>query len=101
MKTLVTTGLLALTLSGCALPSAYRQTHGLIGLPLSEATARYGPPDQPVTGGAGAYSWGQGRLTGACRLAVRTDASGRIAKASVIGIGFDTCKTILKPRRHG
>jgi hypothetical protein len=86
-------------LGGCTTPSAFRQTNGLIGAPLAAAESRYGPPDQPVNGGAGDYTWSGGRLTGACRLRVRTDSTGTIVKASVVGIGFDTCKTILKRGR--
>lgn len=90
---------LAAALGGCLTPSAFRQSHALIGRPLREATALYGPPDQVVVDRPAAYSWSHGRITGACKLSVRTDAAGRITHANVVALGFDTCKTILKHAR--
>jgi hypothetical protein len=97
-----TAAILALTagLGGCLTPAAFKQTNALVGRPLSEAVALYGPPDQPVAAGAGAYSWGRSRLGGACKLSVRTDASGRIRGAQVLAVGFQTCKAVLKEARQ-
>ncbi|RAK52404.1 hypothetical protein [Phenylobacterium deserti] len=92
---------LASMLGGCMTVSAFRQAKDLTGRPLSDAVERYGPPDQPVREGVRSYSWSHGRLSGACKLAVDVDASGQITNASVIGVGFDTCKTLLKSRRGG
>jgi hypothetical protein len=91
---------LAAGLGGCLTPSAFNQTNALVGRPLAEAVALYGPPDQPVATGAGAYSWGRSRLGGACELSIRTDASGRIRRAQVMAIGFQTCKAVLKEARQ-
>jgi len=101
MKRLIVLLALAAGLGGCLTPSAYSQSRELIGQPLDQAVARYGAPDQPVTGGAGAYSWSRGRLAGACTLKVRTGADGRITNASVVAVGFRTCRGLLEdsPRR--
>ena len=101
MKNVALVLALASMLGGCMTVSAFRQARDLTGRPLSDAVARYGPPDQPVGGGARSYSWSHGRLSGACKLAIDVDASGTITNASVIGVGFDTCKTLLKSRRGG
>jgi|GEM_PF-3898843 len=87
-------------LGGCLTPSAFNQTNALVGRPLSEAVALYGAPDQPVSAGAGAYSWGRSRLGGACKLTVRTDPSGRIRRAQVLAVGFQTCRAVLKEGRQ-
>ena len=92
---------LSAALGGCMTVTAHRQAKELIGRPVSEAVARYGPPDQPVTEGARSYSWSGGRVSGVCRLAVKTDASGRITDSSVVGLGFDTCRSLLQRRRRG
>lgn len=91
----------AAALGGCLTPSAYHQAHGLVGRPIADAVARYGPPDQPLSEGARAYSWSGGRLTGICKLSVKTDAAGRIADASVVALGFDTCNHVLRADRGG
>lgn len=82
-------------LGGCLTPSAYGQSKGLIGQTLSQAVDRYGPPDQPVTGGAHAYSWSRGRFAGACKLSVKVDPAERITRASVVAVGLRTCKSVL------
>lgn len=98
MKRLALILALASTLGGCITVSAFRQAKDLSGKPLSYAVNRYGPPDQPVREGAGSYTWKHGRATGACTLTVNVDPAGIITSASVIAVGFDTCKTLLKKR---
>lgn len=95
MKRLAVVALVPLALGGCLTPSAYRQSHELVGRPLADAVARYGPPDQPVSGDRRAYSWSRGRFAAACELSVRTGPDERITRASVVALGFRTCKSVL------
>jgi hypothetical protein len=99
MHRLAATLVLAAALGGCLTPSAYRQSKALIGRPLGEAVARYGPPDQPLAERAATYSWSHGALAGACKLSVRTDAEGRITHANVVAVGFDSCERVLAHAR--
>ena len=101
MKRLAAILALSGALGGCLTPSALNQSRELAGRRLSDAIARYGPPDQPVTEGAAAYSWSGGRNLGACKLTVRTGPDGRIARASVVAIGFSTCKSVLRQTTNG
>lgn len=101
MNKLAAIVLMVVALGGCLTRSAMRQAHSLIGRPLGDAVALYGPPDEPVTDGAQSFVWSRGRLAGACRLSVKTDASGRIVKADIVALGFSTCNAVLMQRRAG
>ena len=96
MKKIAVIVALSAGLGGCLTIPSLQQSKSLIGKPVSEAVARYGPPDQAVTDGAASYKWSAGRRLGACTLSVKTDNTGTITNASVIAIGFNTCEGVLQ-----